>query len=253
MSGPSSNIIGTSPGNTFSSGPQRRLSSWAARSSIASRPNWSSARGSSADVAEAQQRLEQFNLDLTTRTSDVITTERELRNVLGLPPADDRRIVPISVPVEARLEPDWEKSVAEMHEKQPAIVQLKTEATESTPTAGVSDAVTRTFLPDLASQATVFGFFGFFEPTHREPTSLESDSLRQVTHRAAHPGPLLPRDRRRLQAVPDREEAEGGRGSATRRPACLLRGRPDHDRPAPRWGEPVRPAVAQEGRVQVRL
>src|SRR5262249_8497873 len=42
-------------------------------------------RGTVADVAEAQQRLEQFRLDLVTRTSDVITTERQLRNLLGLP------------------------------------------------------------------------------------------------------------------------------------------------------------------------
>ena len=33
-------------------------------------------RGTRADVAEAQQRLEQFRLDFVTRTSDVITTER---------------------------------------------------------------------------------------------------------------------------------------------------------------------------------
>src|SRR5262249_53556832 len=46
-------------------------------------------KGTIADVAEAQQRLEQFNLDLVTRTSDVITTERQLRNILGLPPADN--------------------------------------------------------------------------------------------------------------------------------------------------------------------
>src|SRR5205823_7966045 len=54
----------------------------------------SAGRGTVADVAEAQQRLEQFRLDLVTKTSDVITTERQLRNLLGLPPADDRRIVP---------------------------------------------------------------------------------------------------------------------------------------------------------------
>ena len=56
----------------------------------------------------------------------------------------------------------------------------------------------------------------------------------------SHAGPVLPRDRCQLQAVPDREEAQGRRGAATRRPACLLRGRPDHDRPVPRRAEPVR-------------
>ena len=40
-------------------------------------------RGTIADVAEASQRLEQFNLDLVTRTSDVVTTEQQLRKHLG--------------------------------------------------------------------------------------------------------------------------------------------------------------------------
>ncbi len=80
-------------------------------------------RGTIADVAEAAQRLEQFNLDLVTRTSDVITTERQLRNILGLEPADNRRIIPVTPPTEARLEPDWDISLAQMLNFQPDIVQ----------------------------------------------------------------------------------------------------------------------------------
>ncbi|MGE5756273.1 MAG: TolC family protein, partial [Planctomycetaceae bacterium] len=79
-------------------------------------------RGTVADVAEASQRLEQFKLDLVTKTSDVITTERQLRNILGLPPADSRRIVPVTAPTESRLEPDWEASLAQMLTFQPDIV-----------------------------------------------------------------------------------------------------------------------------------
>src|SRR3954451_12455892 len=79
-------------------------------------------RGTVADVAEALQRLEQFRLDLVTKTSDVITTERQLRNILGLPPADNRRIVPVTAPIESRLEPDWEASLAQMLSFQPDIV-----------------------------------------------------------------------------------------------------------------------------------
>ncbi len=75
------------------------------------------------DLAEAAQRLEEFNLDLVTKTSDVITTERQLRNILGLPPADNRRIVPVTPPTEARLEPDWDASLAQMLNFQPDIVQ----------------------------------------------------------------------------------------------------------------------------------
>ena len=98
-------------------------SAWPRRSSTASRPSCVVGRGTVADVAEAAQRLEQFNLDLVTRTSDVITTERQLRNILGLPPADNRRIIPVTPPTEARLEPDWDSSLAQMLTFQPDIVQ----------------------------------------------------------------------------------------------------------------------------------
>ncbi len=80
-------------------------------------------RATRADVAEAEQQLENFKLNLISATSDVITTERQLRNILGLPPADNRRIVPDTAPTEARLEPDWETSVAQMLAFQPDIVQ----------------------------------------------------------------------------------------------------------------------------------
>src|SRR5207302_201628 len=54
------------------------------------------------------------------------------RNILGLPPADSRRIVPVTAPSEARLEPDWESSLAQMLSFQPDIVtqQLITRVAE---------------------------------------------------------------------------------------------------------------------------
>jgi hypothetical protein len=81
--------------------------------------------GTVADVAEAQQRLEQFNLDLVTRTSDVITTERQLRNILGLPAADNRRIVTTSAAMDDHLEFDWNLCLREMNNFQPDVVQSK--------------------------------------------------------------------------------------------------------------------------------
>jgi outer membrane protein TolC len=80
-------------------------------------------RGTTADVAEAQQNLERFELAYITATSDTITTERQLRNILGLPPADNRRIIPVTAPTEARIEPDWETSLSQMLAYQPDIVQ----------------------------------------------------------------------------------------------------------------------------------
>jgi len=79
--------------------------------------------GTKADVAEAAQRLEQFNLDLVTRTSNVITTERQFRNILGLPPADNRRIIPVTAPTVQPIVFDWDSCVQEMMEEQPDIAR----------------------------------------------------------------------------------------------------------------------------------
>jgi outer membrane protein TolC len=80
-------------------------------------------RATQADIAEATQQVENFKLALITATSDVITSERELRSVLGMPPADARRIVPATSPTETKVEPDWEACLREMRAEQPDIVQ----------------------------------------------------------------------------------------------------------------------------------
>jgi hypothetical protein len=104
----------------------------AARAVAAGRAVWKRARaeratgrGTVADVAEAEQRLERFRLDLAARTSDVGTTEQRLRAVLGLPAADRRRIVPVTPPVRAAVKPDWNACLAAMMAQQPDIAQQR--------------------------------------------------------------------------------------------------------------------------------
>ena len=82
-------------------------------------------RSSGADVAETVQRCEQLKLDLVTKTSDVITTERRLRDLLNLPPSDNRRIVPVTRPFEELVNFDWETCLAEMNEQEPEIILNK--------------------------------------------------------------------------------------------------------------------------------
>ncbi len=79
--------------------------------------------GALPNVAEATEQLERFRLDFVDKTANLITTERQLRNILGLPPTDNRRIIPVTAPTEARLEPNWEASLAQMVTFQPDIVQ----------------------------------------------------------------------------------------------------------------------------------
>src|SRR5205823_5999164 len=146
-------------------------------------------RGNFADVAEAQQRLEQFRLDLVTKTSDVITTERQLRNLLGLPAVDDRRIVPVSAPTEAKLEPDWDACRAVMVEKQPDIAQQKAKVKEAERKAADIDSCTdfvTAFLPGL----DVPGPFAPL-PTRehcqtRDVLERQRAYLQQVIHQTTH-------------------------------------------------------------------
>ena len=78
-----------------------------------------------ADVAEAASRLEQLNLNLVTRTSDVITAERHLRELLGLPTADGRRIIPVTAATEARFDPDWDKCQTAMLANHPDVARSR--------------------------------------------------------------------------------------------------------------------------------
>ncbi len=79
--------------------------------------------GALPNLAEAAETLERFRLDYVDKTANLITVERQLRNILGLPPTDNRRIVPVTAPTEARLEPNWQASLAQMVTFQPDIVQ----------------------------------------------------------------------------------------------------------------------------------
>ena len=78
------------------------------------------------NVAEAAEQLERFKLDFVDKTANLITTERQLRNILGLPPTDNRRIVPVHGPhrgppgTELGGEPRPDDHVPARHRPEPA-------------------------------------------------------------------------------------------------------------------------------------
>ena len=76
----------------------------------------------SAELAEARQALERFRLDEITATSNQIASERKLRDVIGLPPSDDRRIVTVEKPSDRLVKTDWKTSLALMIANQPDIL-----------------------------------------------------------------------------------------------------------------------------------
>ena len=77
--------------------------------------------GTNADIAEALQHLENFKLNQVTALSDLVTIERNLRNILGVSASDDRHILPTTSPRTAKFEPNWETSFGQMHAYHPEI------------------------------------------------------------------------------------------------------------------------------------
>ena len=191
-------------------------------------------RGTDADVAEASQRQEQFNLYLVTRTSDVITTEREFRNVLGLPQADNRRIVPATDPTAELVEFDWETCLDEMMYLQPEIVLHKLSVNELQPAATVPAPAQRQAAGAGRESSKVKDDL---RESHRKE---RQDKLQQLVHERTH---ALARSF--LEVDADYKQYKTGKRlcrcgeTATRCPASLLRARPHHDGPVSGRRQPV--------------
>mgnify|MGYP001043171710 CR=1 FL=1 len=133
-------------------------------------------RGAMSDVAEAQQRLDQFKLDMIRRTSDVITSGRLLRGTIGLATSGRRRIMPSTPPVEARLEPQWEACFDQMLRNQPDVVRAK----EHSKIHGAElDAVIRNFIPDLEDH-------GAPSPVEAGEGGVESSFVKQTVDQATN-------------------------------------------------------------------
>jgi outer membrane protein TolC len=77
------------------------------------------------DVAQARVTYNQFKANLVAADANELTREAALRNILGLPPSDDRYIIPMSPPTTKRLQPEWDKIVQMAEGTRPDIIELK--------------------------------------------------------------------------------------------------------------------------------
>jgi outer membrane protein TolC len=77
------------------------------------------------DVAQARVTYTQFKAALVADEANVLTQEGALRNLLGLAPNDDRKIVPVSAPTSQRLRPEWDPLIQLAVQRRPDIVELK--------------------------------------------------------------------------------------------------------------------------------
>jgi outer membrane protein TolC len=76
-------------------------------------------------VAEATQRLEAFQKVLARRKTEVDKSERQLRQLLGLPQFDNRQIIPVDHPIKEHVIFDRAECLEVMMQKQPDIIQQK--------------------------------------------------------------------------------------------------------------------------------
>jgi outer membrane protein TolC len=76
-------------------------------------------------VSQTRVTYNQFRANRIAAEADVLTREGALRNLLGLPPNDDRQIIPTSAPASRRLPHDWDQLVSLAERRRPDVVELK--------------------------------------------------------------------------------------------------------------------------------
>ncbi|MFO0869752.1 MAG: TolC family protein [Pirellulales bacterium] len=78
-----------------------------------------------AELAQARLSLANFRALLISSQANVIQREAALRNIMGLPPADNVVLVPVSPPTRERFEPDWMRLIELTERQRPDLIELK--------------------------------------------------------------------------------------------------------------------------------
>jgi outer membrane protein TolC len=76
-------------------------------------------------AAQARVSLLNFRSTLVAAENAVLDREAALRNVLGLPPMDGQRIVPVSPPTTLRRDFDWPELLELAEQRRPDVIELK--------------------------------------------------------------------------------------------------------------------------------
>ena len=76
-------------------------------------------------VSQARVTYNQFRASRIAAEADVLTREGTLRNLMYLPPNDNRQLVPTSAPAVQRFVHEWERLVRLAEQRRPDIVELK--------------------------------------------------------------------------------------------------------------------------------
>jgi outer membrane protein TolC len=76
-------------------------------------------------VAQAKAALANFKAVLIVSEANLIQREDALRNIMGLPPSDETKLVPITPPTEAQLQVNWKELISLAEVQRPDLIELK--------------------------------------------------------------------------------------------------------------------------------
>ncbi|MCA9119791.1 MAG: TolC family protein [Planctomycetaceae bacterium] len=78
-----------------------------------------------ADVAQARLAYHNFRASLITAEANLLQREAAMLNVLGFPPYESERFVPVTPPQQERVAPDWSALLLLAQERRPDLIELK--------------------------------------------------------------------------------------------------------------------------------
>lgn len=78
-----------------------------------------------ADLSQVQVTLANTRANLVTSRANMIQREDALRNLIGMPPSDGKRLIPHTPPTDERFHPDWAQLLEIAAERRPDLVELK--------------------------------------------------------------------------------------------------------------------------------
>lgn len=77
------------------------------------------------ELSQSRVSLASFKANLISAQANVIQREAALRNILGLPPMDGQRLVPVTQPATEEFKPEWRGLLALAEERRPDLIELK--------------------------------------------------------------------------------------------------------------------------------
>lgn len=81
--------------------------------------------GNAAEMAQARAALAGFRANLVSAQASLLDREAALRNIMGLPPSIENRVVTITEPRTDRVNVDWRTIVATAEQRRPDLIELK--------------------------------------------------------------------------------------------------------------------------------